>query len=65
MYFYVNFNVFFKLIKVHLLVSELYVYQKARFNNKKKINVKIFRKRFFFFFVHVPAIDDEVMERET
>ena len=25
MYFNVNFNVFFKLIKVHLLVSELYV----------------------------------------
>ena len=24
MYFNVNFNVFFKLIKVHLLVSELY-----------------------------------------
>ena len=26
MYFNVNFNVFFKLIKVHLLVSELYIY---------------------------------------
>ena len=26
MYFNVNFNVFFKLIKVHLLVSELYMY---------------------------------------
>ena len=25
MYFNVNFNVFFKLIKVHLLVSELYM----------------------------------------
>ena len=25
MYFKVNFNVFFKLIKVHLLVSELYI----------------------------------------
>jgi len=25
MYFNVNFNVFFKLIKVHLLVSELYI----------------------------------------
>jgi len=33
-YFIVNFNVFFKLIKVHLLVSELYVYQNARCNNK-------------------------------
>ena len=26
MYFNVNFNVFFKLIKVHLLMSELYIY---------------------------------------
>ena len=25
MYFNVNFNMFFKLIKVHLLVSELYI----------------------------------------
>ena len=29
-YFNVNFNVFFKLIKVHLLVIELYIYQNAR-----------------------------------
>jgi hypothetical protein len=29
MYFNVNFNGFFKLIKVHLLVSELYIYQKC------------------------------------
>ena len=36
MYFNVNFNVFFKLIKVHLLVSELYIHQNARCNNKKK-----------------------------
>ena len=36
MYFNVNFNVFFKLIKVHLLVSELYTYQNTRCNNKKK-----------------------------
>ena len=36
MYFNVNFNVFFILIKVHLLVSELYIYQNARCNNKKK-----------------------------
>ena len=34
MYFNVNFNVFFKLIKVHLLVSELYIYQNARCNDK-------------------------------
>ena len=32
----VNFNVFFKLINVHLLVSELYIYQTARCNDKKK-----------------------------
>ena len=36
MYFNVNFNVFFELIKVHLLVSELYIYQNARCNDKKK-----------------------------
>ena len=34
MYFNVNFNVFFKLIKMHLLVSELYIYQNARCNDK-------------------------------
>jgi len=28
-YFNVKFNVFFKLIKVHLLVSELYIHQNA------------------------------------
>ena len=28
MYFNVNFNVFLKLIKVHLLVSELYIHQR-------------------------------------
>ena len=33
---YAYFNVFFKLIKVHLLVSELYIYQNARCNDKKK-----------------------------
>ena len=36
--FYVYFNVnFIKLIKVHLLVSELYIYQNARCNDKKKL----------------------------
>ena len=35
MYFNVNFNVIFKLINVHLLVSELYIYQNARCNNEK------------------------------
>ena len=34
MYFNVNFNGFFKLIKVHLLLSELYVCQNARWNDK-------------------------------
>ena len=39
MYFNVNFNVFFTLIKVHLLVSELYIHQNAQCNDKnlKKI----------------------------
>jgi len=36
-YFNVNFNVF-KLIKVHLLVSELYIYQNARCKDKKVTN---------------------------
>ena len=36
MYFNVNFNVFLNK-KVHLLVSELYIYQNARCNNKKKL----------------------------
>jgi len=35
-YFNVNFNVFFKLIKVRLFVSELYIYQNARCNDEKK-----------------------------
>jgi len=34
-YFNINFNVFFKIKKVHLLASELYLYQNARCNNKK------------------------------
>ena len=39
MYFNVNFNVFFKLIKVHLLVSELYMYQNARCNDTEEVSV--------------------------
>ena len=39
MYFDVNFNVFFKLIKVHLLVNEIYIYQNARCNDKNCTNV--------------------------
>jgi len=35
-YFNVNFNTFFKLIKVNLLVSALYIYQNVRCNDKKK-----------------------------
>ena len=35
MYFNVNFNVFFKLIKVHLLMSELYIFQCL--NSHKKV----------------------------
>ena len=34
MYLNVNFNVLFKLINVYLLVSELYIYQNARCNDK-------------------------------
>jgi len=41
-YFKVNFNVFFKLIKVHFLVSELYVHQNARCNNKNHASNIIF-----------------------
>ena len=40
MYFNLNFSVFFKLIKVHLLVNELYVHQNASRNNKKKKTVR-------------------------
>jgi len=43
-YFNVNFNVFFKLIKVHLLVSELYIYQNARCKYKKKTKFLMFVK---------------------
>ena len=35
MFFNVNFKVFFKLIKVHLLVRELNIYQNARCDDKK------------------------------
>ena len=35
MYFYVHFNVFFKLIRGHLLVSELYIHQNVRCKDKK------------------------------
>jgi len=32
----------FKLIKVHLLVNEHYIYQNARYKNKKKLKVASF-----------------------
>ena len=38
MYFNVNFSVFFKLIKVLLLVGKLCMYQNVRYNNKE-INI--------------------------
>ena len=40
-YFNVNFNVFFKLIKVHFLVTKLYIYQNARFNNRKNSKIAL------------------------
>ena len=42
MYFNVNFNVFFKLIKVHLLVSKFYIYQNAQRNDKKINKMTLF-----------------------
>ena len=42
-YFNVNFNVFFKLIKVHLLVSELYIYQNAWCNDKNTVAAFVWR----------------------
>ena len=38
MHFNVNFNVFFKLIKMHLLARKLYIYQNARCNNNNYLN---------------------------
>ena len=35
-YFNVNFKVFFKLIKMNLLVSEIYIYKNVRRNNKNE-----------------------------
>ena len=60
MYFNVNFNVFFKLIKGHLLVSELYIYQNARCNDKKKnpstCSLKLFNTLQSQFTVHMADI---------
>jgi hypothetical protein len=44
-YFNVNFNVFFKLIKALLLVSELYIHQNARCNDKEETADFIENKR--------------------
>ena len=38
MYFNVNFNVFFKLIKVHLLVNELYMLKKISAPKQYEVN---------------------------
>ena len=43
-YFNANFHVFFKIKKVHLLVSEHYIDQNARRNDKKKTRFSL-RKR--------------------
>ena len=40
-YFNVNFYVFYKLIKVHLLVTELYIYQNSQCNNKKMSKIHV------------------------
>jgi len=40
-YFNVNFNVFFKLIKVYFLVSELYIHQNARCKDTRKLKFMI------------------------
>jgi hypothetical protein len=45
MYFNVNFNVFFKLIEVHLLVSELHIIL-VRFSTKLEFSQQIFEKKF-------------------
>ena len=44
-YFNVNFNVLFKLIKVHLLVSELYIYHNARNQDKNSCIPLFWRKK--------------------
>ena len=44
MYFNVNFNVFFKLIKVHLLVSELYIIRLHGARIKKNNQLRLFRE---------------------
>jgi hypothetical protein len=45
---YVYFNVFFKFTKVHLLVSELYIYQNARCNSNKRLYIvfKLYKDRY-------------------
>ena len=54
---YVYFNVFFNLIKVHLLVSELNIYQSARCNDKKKNLITIL---FNFYALPVSALNYNV-----
>ena len=52
MYFNVNFNVFFKLIKVHFLVRKRYVYQNARWN-KKKMALQSFKTGVIYLFIYL------------
>ena len=51
MYFDVKFDVFFKLIEVHLLVSELNIYQNARCNDKKNLSVNTM----YFYSKYMPS----------
>ena len=51
MYFNVNLNGFFKLIKVHILVSELYIYQNARCNDKETCGVTCALKALIYYTV--------------
>ena len=50
-----NFIVFFKLIKVHFLVSELYIYQNARCNDKKKMVVTLVLQFFRILLLNFPS----------
>ena len=57
---------FFKLIKGHLLVSELYIHQNARCNNKKKkkenlMSGNIFSEKHCILLVHVLSSFSSVM----
>ena len=57
MYFNVNFNVLFKLIKVHLLVSELNIHQNARSNDKNQ-NIHFMLNSIYFILKYVPFMKE-------